>query len=140
MRACSPIQEAQRTFDRMSVVAAICFQRLPIGPPKGIEVRDFNYLFVFVRDFEFWMRGNCRYGHLNIVFDNSDFLNFLQTMNNLNFQVTAATTATAASQELSQSGKSLDPSRAGTKYPVQESLTSTITIFAILVHVGMMSS
>ena len=37
--------------------------------------------------------------------------------------MTAATTATAtaaaASQELSQSGKSPDPSRAGTKYPVQ---------------------
>ena len=33
--------------------------------------------------------------------------------------MTAATTA-AASQELSQSGKSPDPSRAGTKYPVQE--------------------
>ena len=41
---------------------------------------------------------------------------------NLNFQVTAAVaTATAAttSQELSQSGKSPNPSRAGTKYPVQ---------------------
>ena len=36
----------------------------------------------------------------------------------LNFQVTAAATATT-SQELSQSGKSPDPSRAGTKYPVQ---------------------
>ena len=45
---------------------------------------------------------------------------------NMNFQVTttaAAATATT-SQELSQSGKSPDPSRAGTKYPVQESLTS----------------
>ena len=41
-------------------------------------------------------------------------------------KMTAATTAAAASQELSQSGKSLDPSRAGTKYPVQESLTSII--------------
>ena len=40
--------------------------------------------------------------------------------------MTAATTAAAASQELSQSGKSLDPSRAGTKYPVQESLTSIL--------------
>ena len=35
---------------------------------------------------------------------------------NLNFQVTAAATT---SQELSQSGKSPDASRAGTKYPVQ---------------------
>ena len=37
---------------------------------------------------------------------------------NLNFQVTAA--ATTTSQELSQSGKSPDPSRPGTKYPIQE--------------------
>ena len=37
-----------------------------------------------------------------------------------------ATAAAAAFQELSQSGKSPDPSRAETKYPVQESLTSII--------------
>ena len=44
----------------------------------------------------------------------------------------ATTTAAAASQELSQSGKSLDPSRAGTKYPVQESLTSMKQMYACI--------
>ena len=46
---------------------------------------------------------------------------------NLNFQVkaAAATAAATTSQELFQSSKSPDPSRPGTKYPVQESLTST---------------
>ena len=41
------------------------------------------------------------------------------------WQLTAA--ATAASQELSTSGKAPGPSRAGIKYPVRESLTSTNT-------------
>ena len=40
------------------------------------------------------------------------------------FRLTAAE-ATATSQELSISGKAPGPSRAGIKYPVQESLTST---------------
>ena len=35
------------------------------------------------------------------------------------------TAAATASQQLSQSGKSPGPSRPGTKYPVQEALTST---------------
>ena len=45
------------------------------------------------------------------------------------FQMTAAaaaaaTVAAATSQELSKSGKAPGPSRTGSKYPVQESLTS----------------
>ena len=72
------------------------------------------------------MGGNCRYGHLNI-------LDLLSTFWIFKFppKMTAATAA-AASQELSQSGKSLDPSRAGTKYPVQESLTSIYTCTSTL--------
>ena len=61
---------------------------------------------------------------VNVQFENSKN-SFLGHNVNLNFQVTAAATAAATSQELSQSGKSPDPSRPGTKYPVQESLTST---------------
>ena len=49
---------------------------------------------------------------------------------------TAATAATAAtSQELSISGKAPGPSRAGIKYPVQESLTST-NLMSIVVWPG----
>ena len=47
------------------------------------------------------------------------------------FRLTAAAAAAAAataSQELSTSGKAPGPSRAGIKYPVQESLTSICTI------------
>ena len=39
-----------------------------------------------------------------------------------------AATAAATSQELSISGKAPGPSRAGIKYPVQESLTSIKTV------------
>ena len=42
------------------------------------------------------------------------------------FQLTAAAAATAASQELSISGKAPGPSRTGSKYPVWESLTSIL--------------
>ena len=47
------------------------------------------------------------------------------------FRLTAAA-ATAASQELSTSGKAPGPSRAGIKYPVQESLTSIKILILII--------
>ena len=92
----------------------------PITSPEGIEVRYFKYL-LDVWDFEFFMRGFCRYGHLYIVFRVCHVLKFSFIFSKRgNFQVAAAT---ATSQELSQSGKSPDTSSPWTKYPVQESLT-----------------
>ena len=38
--------------------------RIPIGPPKGIEVRDFDYSLDLFQNFELWTHGNCRYGNL----------------------------------------------------------------------------
>ena len=50
------------------------------------------------------------------------------------FRLTAAAAAATASQELSRYGKAPGPSRAGSKYPVRESLTSII--MDITAHVG----
>ena len=44
-------------------------------PPKGIEVRYFNYFLDF-REFEFWKGGNRRYCHLTILFVSVNKLNF----------------------------------------------------------------
>ena len=46
------------------------------------------------------------------------------------FRLTAAAAAATASQELSRYGKAPGPSRAGSKYPVWESLTSTSVAYA----------
>ena len=45
------------------------YANISIGLPKGIEVTDFSmfYLFLIFPKFEFWIGGNCRYGHLNHV-------------------------------------------------------------------------
>ena len=50
----------------------------------------------------------------------------------LNFQMTAATTTAAASQQLSRSGEAPGASRTGSKYPVRESLTSIYVLFPFL--------
>ena len=47
--------------------------KIPIDPPKGIQVRNFNVFVLILREFEFWIGGNCRYGYLNILFVLSNF-------------------------------------------------------------------